>query len=111
DPARVPLGCKDPGRHAPDRLKPVRRRVHEDEFVDGEPLTQARETAQELWGVGRPASDDRDLHPFTPVRVTPRMNARWASRKIMMTGAMTSSVAAIVRFQFTWCALLKDCRP
>src|SRR5581483_8003453 len=40
--------------------------------------------------------------PFTPVSVTPSTNAFCARKKTTITGAITSSVAAIVRFHCTW---------
>ena len=47
-------------------------------------------------------ADDRKLHPFTPVSVTPSTNAFCARKKTTTTGSMTSTVAAIVRFHCTW---------
>ena len=65
---------------------------------------ERRESGHELRRVGRARADDRDLHPFTPVNVTPSTNARCARKNTTITGAMTRSVAAIVRFHCTWCS-------
>ena len=67
-----------------------------------QPLRLARQPGDELGRVGRAAADDRDLHPFTPVKVTPSTNAFCARKKMTITGAMKSSVAAMVRFHCTW---------
>src|SRR6185369_5256374 len=65
----------------------------------------------ELGRVRRPGPDDGEPHPFTPVSVTPSTNARWARKNTMMIGAITSSVAAIVRFHWTWCSERNSERP
>src|SRR3954464_12700063 len=62
------------------------------------------EAGDELRRVGRAPADDGDLHPFTPVSVTPSTKAFCATKKSRITGALTSSVAAIVRFHCTWCS-------
>ena len=62
------------------------------------------EPRDELGRVRRAGTDDGDLHPFTPVSVTPSTNALCARKKMTMTGTITSSVAAIVRFHCTWCS-------
>src|SRR5207247_871867 len=49
-------------------------------------------------------SDQRHPHgayPFTPVSVTPSMNAFWAIRNRMITGSMNTTDAAICWFQST----------
>ena len=53
---------------------------------------RARRARNELGRVGRPAADDRELHSFTPVSVTPSTNAFWARKNSSTTGAsnMTS---------------------
>src|SRR5262249_32284103 len=58
-----------------------------------------------------PPPDDRDFHPFTPVSVTPSTNAFCARKNRTITGAITSSVAAIVRFHCTWCSDRNCARP
>ena len=59
--------------------------------------TRARRQARhELRRVRRARADDGDLHPFTPVSVTPSTNAFCARRKSAITGAITISVAAMV---------------
>ena len=70
----------------------------------GQPVDQ-------LGGVRRAAADDGELHPFTPVSVTPSMKAFWAKKNTMITGAITIRVAAMVRFQSVWWADLKVSRP
>ncbi len=76
--------------------------VLQHELAHGKPFALAGEPADELGGVGGAAADDCDLHPFTPVSVTPSTKARCAKKKRRTTGAMTMSVAAIVRFHCTW---------
>ena len=73
-------------------------RIDVRELVDRDPRPLPREARNELRRIRRPRTDDRELHPFTPVRVTPSTNARCARKKSTITGAITSSVAAIVRF-------------
>ena len=94
-----------------DQLEPFLGRVDQDQLLDRQQVTEPADPVDQLRCVRRPAADHRDPHPFTPVRVTPSMNARWAKKKRMITGAMTSRVAAIVRFQFVWWALLNVCSP
>ncbi len=60
------------------------------------------QTRDELRRVGRARADDRDLHAFTPVSVTPSTNALCAAKNSAITGAMKRIVAIIVRFQCTW---------
>ena len=43
--------------------------------------------------------------------MTPSMKAFWAKKNTTITGAITSSVAAMVRFQSVWWALLNDSSP
>ncbi len=101
-PAAEALAREHPPREARDDLEPRRVDVVEDELGQVEPVALAGEAGDELGRVGRPAADDRDLHPLTPVSVTPSTNAFWAAKKMAMTGTMNSSVAAIVRFHCTW---------
>ena len=89
---------REPGHHS----QPLQVDVVQRELVDRQPLPVAREPRHELGRVGRPGPDDRDLHPLTPVSVTPSTKARWARKNRMITGAITISVAAIVRFHCTW---------
>ena len=100
--AREPVPLEHPSGEPADDLEPLGVDVLQHELRHVEPLALAREPGHELRRVGRAAADDRDLHPFTPVRVTPSTNARCARKKTMITGAMKSSVAAIVRFHCTW---------
>ena len=97
--AGVVLPSEHPAREAADHVAAFRVDVVQHELGDVEP----RQTGDELRRVGRAAADDGDLHqPFTPVSVTPSTNALCARKKRMITGAITSSVAAIVRFHCTW---------
>ena len=105
------LPLEHPRRHLADDLAPLGVDVVEDELVDGDPLSLAREAGDELGRVGRATADDGDLHPFTPVSVTPSTNAFWARKKTMTTGSMISSVAAIVRFHCTWWRLRNCASP
>jgi hypothetical protein len=111
---RVALLGEDPPCQAADQFQPVGGRVDEHEFLDRQGVPQPRESVDQFGGVGGPATNYCELHgsqPFTPVRVTPSTKAFCAKKNTMMTGAMTSSVAAMVRFQLTAWALLKDSRP
>ena len=73
------------------------------DVVQGEVgVPEPRERRHELGRVGGPGADHRELHPFTPVSVTPSTNTFCARKKMTITGAITSRVAAIVRFHCTW---------
>ena len=100
--AREPAALEHPSREPADDFQPLRVDVLQGELRHVEPSALTREPGHELRRVGRAAADDRDLHPFTPVRVTPSTKARCARKKTMITGAMKSRVAAIVRFHCTW---------
>ena len=91
-------------REPADDLAPLRVDVVQHELADVDALALARQARHELRRVRRAAADDGDLHPLTPVSVTPSTNAFCARKKTMITGAITSSVAAIVRFHCTWCS-------
>ena len=91
---------EDPSGESPYQFEAVLVGVDQDEFVDRQHVTQSREPVDEFRRVRRPATDDSELHPLTPVNVTPSMKALWAKKNTMITGAITSNVAAIVRFQF-----------
>ena len=101
-PAAEALAREHAPREAGDDLEPRRVDVVEDQLGQVEAVPLAGEAGDELGRVRRPAADDRDLHPLTPVSVTPSTNAFWAAKKMAMTGAMNRSVAAIVRFHCTW---------
>ena len=102
-------------REAAHQLQTVGGRVDEYQLLDRQGVPQPRESVDEFWRVGRPSADHCELHigsqPFTPVRVTPSTKAFCAKKKMTMTGAMTSRVAAMVMFQLTLWALLNDSRP
>ncbi len=100
------LPLEHPRCHLTDDPAPLGVDVVQDELVDVDPGSLPRQPGDELGRVGRAAADDRDLHPFTPVSVTPSTNARCARKKRRTTGAMTISVAAIVRFHCTWWIVL-----
>ena len=78
---------------------------------DRELVPEPGQPVDQLGGVRRAAAHDGELHPFTPVSVTPSMKAFWAKKNTMITGAITISVAAMVRFQSVWWADLKVSRP
>ena len=103
EPPFVPLPVEHALREPTDNFAPLRIDVLQHELADVDPLALARQPRHELGRVRRAAADDRDLHPFTPVSVTPSTNAFCARKKTMITGAITSSVAAMVRFHCTWC--------
>jgi hypothetical protein len=90
---------QDAAPEAADQLEPVGGRVDEHELLDREHVVQPAEAVHQLRGVRRAPADDRDPHPFTPVSVTPSMNAFWARKNSTITGAITRTVAAMVRFQ------------
>ena len=81
-PAAVALLLQHARRHGADDLAPLAVDVVQHELAHRKPLALARDARDELRRVGRPGADDRDLHPFTPVSVTPSTNARWARKKI-----------------------------
>lgn len=91
---------EDPPGEAADQPQPVLGRIDEHQLLDRQGLAQPREPVDEFGGVRGPAAHDSQLHPLTPVNVTPSMKAFCAKKKTTITGAMTSTVAAIVRFQF-----------
>ena len=109
--SRLAMALEDPPTEAADQRQPVLGGVDQDQLVDREHVLHPGESVDQLRCVRRPAADHRELHPFTPVSVTPSMKAFCARKNTAITGAMTSSVAAMVRFQFVWCALLNDPRP
>src|SRR5205823_6985257 len=96
--AVVVLLREHPLREPTDDVEPIAVDVVQRHLVHRE----LREMRHELGRVRRARPDDGELHPLTPVSVTPSTKARCARKKRTMTGAMTSSVAAIVRFHCTW---------
>ena len=102
---------QDPLRHRADGREPPGIGIHQAQLVDREGFGQPAEAVGELGGVRRPAADHRELHPLTPVSVTPSMKAFWAKKNSTITGAITISVAVMVRFQSVWWADLNDSRP
>src|SRR5262249_22092676 len=96
------LSGQDAAREARDQVATLGGRIDEDELADRQHVTQPGQTVDQLGRVGRATSDDGEPHPFTPVSVTPSMKAFCAKKNTMMTGAITSKVAAIVRFQSVW---------
>ena len=109
--AAVALALEHPLRQAADHLAPLGVDVVQHQLVERHALALAREAGHELGRVGGPRSDHRELHPFTPVSVTPSTNARCAQKKSRITGAMNSSVAAMVTFHSTWCVVRKCDSP
>src|SRR5207244_13121036 len=107
----VALLFQHPRREPADDLAALRIDVLEHELAYADPVAVARQPGDELRRVGRPAADHGDLHPFTPVRVTPSTNTFCARKKRTITGAITSRVAAIVRFHWTWCSDRNSERP
>ena len=96
------LTLEHPRGHLPDDRAALGIDIVEDELVDRDASSLAREPGHELGRVRRPTADHGELHPLTPVSVTPSTNAFWARKKTRTTGSITSSVAAIVRFHCTW---------
>ena len=96
--AELAAGQHPSGQPA-DHLEPLGVDVLQGELVDLEsPVLQTRD---EFGGVRGTAADDRDLHPLTPVSVMPSTNTFWARKKMTITGSITSTVAAMVRFHCT----------
>jgi hypothetical protein len=96
------LSSEHPAGKPSDDLQALGVDVLEDELRNVEAFPLACEPRDELRRIRRASADDRNLHPFTPVSVTPSTKTRCARKKITITGAITSSVAAIVRFHCTW---------
>src|SRR6185312_5109730 len=78
--AAVALAVEHPLRQPPDHLAALVVDVVQHELVERYPLALAREPGHELGRVGRASADDGELHPFTPVSVTPSTNARCAQK-------------------------------
>src|SRR5882724_13725718 len=100
---------EDPGCEGADDLQACGGRVDQDQL--GHHRAEPREPVDQLRRVGRSAADDCDFHPLNPVNVMPCTNARWAKKKMMISGAMASTVAAVTRFQSTWWTVWKDASP
>ena len=96
------LALEHPPREPADHLEALLVDVVQHELAQVEPFALAAEARDQLRRIGRPGPNHRELHPFTPVRVTPSTKARWARKKSRITGAITISVAAMVRFHCTW---------
>src|SRR5215469_9478337 len=77
--------------------------VDQDQLVEGQRVAQPREPVDQFGGVCGSPTHDGELHPLTPVNVTPSMKTRCAKMNTTITGAIDSSVAAMVRFQCTAC--------
>ncbi len=107
----VALARKHARGEAADDLSAQLVDVVQHELAHVDAVSLPREPRHELGRVRRTAADDRDFHPFTPVSVTPSTNAFCARKNRMITGAITSSVAAIVRFHCTWCNERNSDRP
>ncbi len=113
---RVVEPLEDPSPEGAHQLEPRLVGIDQHQLFDRQRLLEPAEAVDQLRGVRRAAADDDDLraggaHPLTPVRVTPSMKAFWARKNSRITGAITITVAAMVRFQFVWWALLNDCSP
>ena len=109
--AGVALPVEHPLRETAHHLAALVVDVVQHELVERHPLALARQARHELGRVGRAGADHRELHPFTPVSVTPSTNARCAQKNSAITGAMNRSVAAIVTFHSTWWVVRKCDRP
>ncbi len=107
EPALVVLAREHAPREPADDVEPLAVDVVQRELVHRQP----RQVRDELGRVRRAGADDGELHPFTPVSVTPSTKARCARKKSTITGAITSSVAAIVRFHCTWWSERNSERP
>ena len=66
-----------PAREPADDLAPLVGDVVQRELLD----VERGQPGHELGRVGRAGADDRELHSFTPVSVTPSTNAFWAKKK------------------------------
>jgi len=95
---RKPVALEHPGSECANDLEPLGVDVVQCELVHVEP----RKLRDELGRVRRACADHGELHPFTPVSVTPSTKARCARKKRRITGAITIKVAAMTRFHCTW---------
>ncbi len=113
--SRVAQPREDPPPDARDQLEPLGRRVDEHQLVDRAARPAAGRARRRARGctstLRRRPRFSQQLHPLTPVSVTPSMKALWARKNSAITGAITSSVAAMVRFQLVWWALLNVLSP
>ena len=107
EPAGEADAVEHPPRQRADDLAALVGDVVQRELGD----VERGEPRHELGRVGRPGADDRELHSFTPVSVTPSTNAFWARKNRSTTGASTMIVAAIVRFHCTWCSVRNCASP
>ena len=83
-----PRVAEDPAREAADELQPLGVRVDQHELVDASSgVAQPGEPVDQLRGVRRPAADDGELHPLTPVKCEPSTKAFWARKKSTTTGS------------------------
>ena len=99
--AGIALALQHPRGKPADHVAPLLVDVVQDELAYVDLVALPRESRHELRRIGRATADDRDLHPLTPVRVTPSTNARCARKKRTSTGSITRIVAAITRFHCT----------
>src|SRR5262249_9584954 len=98
DPTGVAVGGEEARGERADHVESVRCRVDQPQPLDHGRRPHARSQSRDPVGqfrrVPRPAADYCDLHPFTPVSVTPCTKAFWAKKKRTTTGIRVSMVAA-----------------
>ena len=85
---------RHPAGEAADHLQSFGIDVMHDHLVHLQ-LSASNQPLDELGGVGGAGSDDGNLHPLTPVSVTPSIKTLCAKKKIMMTGITNISDAVI----------------
>lgn len=114
DAAGVVLAGEDAAGQPADQGQAVFRRVHQDQLLDGQGVPEAGEAVHEFGGVGRTSADHGEFH----ARPTLYSGERDTLYKRLLGeeeheghGAMTSTAAAMVRFQSVWWAPLNDSRP
>ena len=107
EPAGEAGAVEHPARERADDLAALVGDVVQRELLD----VERGEPGHELGRVRRPGADDGELHSFTPVSVTPSTNAFWARKKSRTTGASTITVAAMLRFHWTWCSVRNCASP
>src|SRR5450830_101319 len=99
-------GGEHPPGHSAHEAQPLGVRIDQPYLLEREEAAKPREPVDELGGVGGSPANDGQFHgqPLIPVSVMPSTKVRWAKKKMMTTGAMTSIVIAMVMPQSVPCA-------
>jgi hypothetical protein len=94
----VPVLPKDPLRERSNERQPLGGRIDQGQLGYRQHVSQSCDAVDQFWCVRRAATDHGELHPLTPVNVTPSTRAFCAKKNTTITGSMTMRVAAIVVF-------------